>query len=194
MASKSTKVVSTVKRKGDGPAIVPASAKVPAKPNAARNAAAQANAKKARAKAIKPLRKAKVVAVEAPRAIREEPHVVKTPAEGHNLVDCLNATLRKQLRERKVTNEAAAEALGVHPTYLSRILKDMGEEKVKGATMAHREARNELVAARNKHRAELAKKVNRQEITIEKAAKDANCSVRTMFRWCAEYANVKKAA
>lgn len=190
MASTKRKVVSIVKRGGDRPVAVFPKAKAAT----TRNAAAKATAKAARKAALAPLRKKKAVNTVVPTVEREEPHITKVPdGVGTTLEKCLNAKLLKQLRDRKVTNEAAAAALGVHPTYLSRILCDRGEEKTKGKTAAHREARTKLVEARNSTRAMLARKVNAGGMTIEKAAKDANCSVRTMFRWCAEYAPKKKA-
>jgi hypothetical protein len=185
MALSKPKVVSVVKRHGDAPQ--PAKAAV-AKPRSARSEAAKTAAKASRAKAVAPLRKQKAPAtVVVPRAVREEPHIRKSDA-GKPLIERLNPKLLAQLRNRKVTNAAAAEALGVHETYLSRVLKDMGEEKVKGATSEHREQRAKLTHARNQTREMLAKKVNRQEMTIERAAKEAKCSVRTMFRHCAKFA------
>jgi hypothetical protein len=138
-------------------------------------------------------KKAKAVSVTPPEIVREEPHILESQ-NGKPLAKRLNATLRKQLADRKVTNAVAAAALGVSETYLSRTVAALGVEKAPGKTTAHRNARHELAAARNAHRASLAKTVNKGNMTIEAAAKAANCSVRTMFRWCEKYANVKKAA
>lgn len=185
MATANTrKLFSTVKRAGDAP-------KAPAFVKKKNNTAAKAAAKASRKVAVASLLKKKPAAlILVPEVVREEPHVLAKDAH-KPLVDRLNAKLLKQLRERKVTNTAAAEALGVHETYLSRILKELGEEKTKGVTMAHREARAMLAQTREQYRAQLAKKVNRKEMTPEKAAKEAKCTVRTMFRWMAKYANVK---
>lgn len=186
-AIKAKKVVSTVKR-GPRPAIATVRAKaVPKK----QDTVLKAKAKASRKAAVAPLlRKKPPATVITPVIEREEPHILKS-TEGKPLVERLNDKLLEQLRSRKVTNEAVAEALGIHPTYLSRTLREMGFEKVKGATMAHREARSELADAREKFRAQLAKEVNRNKKTVEAAAKEAKCTVRTMFRWCAKYANVR---
>lgn len=188
MASKQhLRVVPTVKRDGR---TTQAPTFVPKKKNTAAKEAAKASRKVAVAALLKKKPEATIV---APVVVREEPHVLKRD-EGKPLVDRLNPKLLKQLRERKVTNEDAAMVLGVHGTYLSRVLKDLGEEKFKGVTTAHREARSKLAETREQFRATLAKKVNRNEISVEKAAKEANCTVRTMFRWCAKYGSTKKTA
>lgn len=159
-----------------------------------RKTVAQAMAKASRDAVMKAIpKKAKLVSVTPPEIVREDPYVFAKD-EGKPLADRLNAKLLKQLADRKVTNAVAAEALGVSETYLSRTVAAMGIEKKPGKTTAHRNARHELAAARNTHRATLAKKVNKGEMTIEAAAKNAKCSVRTMFRWCEKYANVKKVA
>lgn len=185
--AKSSKAVSVVRRNGES--TITHAAPVRTK----KSLAVRAEAKASRRKEQAPLFKKKVITTVVPTIKREEPHVLKRD-EGKPLVERLNPKLRAQLRDRKVTNEAAAEALGVSATYLSRTLSELGEEKAKGATTAHREARSELNAVREKHRSVLAKKVNKGEMTIEKAAKDANCSVRTMFRWCAKYDTGRAAA
>lgn len=189
MASqKQTKVVSIVRHNGEAPVLHKPKRPVPKKVNAPLKAAA----KKSRAKARQALpKKARAKSLPAPVIVREEPHILKRD-EGKPLVERLNPKLLEQLRTRKVTNAVAAEALGVHETYLCRVLSELGEEKVKGSTSAHREARAKLTKARNDTRILLAKKVNRLEMTIERAAKEANCSVRTMFRYCAKYANLRK--
>jgi hypothetical protein len=205
MASiRKPKVVSTVKR--DKPASTSASAKANGGPRLTdkevariaappkRKSVAQVKAKASRDAVMKAFpKKAKAVSVTPPEIVREEPHILESQ-NGKPLAKRLNATLRKQLADRKVTNAVAAAALGVSETYLSRTVAALGVEKAPGKTTAHRNARHELAAARNAHRASLAKTVNKGNMTIEAAAKAANCSVRTMFRWCEKYANVKKAA
>lgn len=179
MAAKQPKqIVSTVRRRGDAAPVV-APAKVSAK---------VARARASHKAALAPLRKSKEASPDAaiPSIERETPVIYKKDA-GKTLVERLNMKLLEQLRTRRVTNRAAAEALGVSEIYLSRTLSELGATKVQGATTKHREARAKLDKARSQMRTVLAKKVNRQEMTIEQAAKDANCSVRTMFRWCAKY-------
>lgn len=183
--SKALKVVSTVRRAGDAPK---APAFVPKKKNTAAKAAARASRKAAVAPLLHGRTYSKLEP--APVIIRETPHVLKRDAN-KPLIQRLNDKLLLQLATRKVTNEAAAEALGVHPTYLSRTLTAMGETKVKGKTSAHREARSKLAHTREQYRAQLAKKVNRGELTITAASKQAKCTERTMFRWCAKYENVR---
>lgn len=178
-AKKSKQVVSTVRRHGDTAPVV-APTKVSAK---------VARARASHKVALAPLRRAKEASPDAalPVIEREAPVIYKKD-NGKTLVERLNPKLMEQLRTRRVTNRAAAEALEVSEIYLSRTLNELGVTKVQGATTKHREARAKLDKARSQMRTMLAKKVNRQEITIEQAAKDANCSVRTMFRWCAKYA------
>lgn len=110
---------------------------------------------------------------------------------GKQLKDRLNDVLLAQLRQRKVTNAQAAEALGVHETYLSRIVAKL-QDKSAGQTVTQRTSQSKLFKARTGTRAELAKKVNKGDMTLIAACKAANCSERTMFRWCAKYANVGK--
>lgn len=199
-SSRKPKVVSTVKRDkpastktkaNGGPRLTHKEVEKIAKPA---RTLAKAKAKASRDAVMKGIpKKAKLVSVKPPEIVREEP-VVLASQIGKPLAERLNAALRKQLAERKVTNAAAAEALGVSETYLSRTVAAMGIEKAPGKTTAHRNARHELAALRNKHRETLAKSVNKGGMTIEAAAKAANCSVRTMFRWCEKYANQKKRA
>ena len=181
---KARKVVSTVKRG-------PASTDAPASVRATRNTRAKAVAKASRKTALAPLVKKKVAAVSVPVIKREQPHILKS-TEGKPLVERLNDRLLEQLRTRRVTNEEAAALLNVHPTYLSRTLRELGQEKEKGKTMEHREARSQLADAREKFCAQLAKQVNRGEKTAEKAAREPTCTLRTMSRWCAKYATIKK--
>lgn len=190
---KPAHVISTVKRRG----VASATAKVTGKRNAPTKAAAKASRKAAQAPikahaTTKRRAKQLEMAVYTPKIERQEPHIRKMD-DGKPLVDRLNPKLLEQLRTRKVTNTAAAAALGISETYLSRTLSELQVEKIKGETSAHREARAKLNTARRTTRELLAKKVNRQEMTVEKAAKEANCSVRTMFRYCAQYANLKRA-
>jgi AraC-like DNA-binding protein len=203
MATAKPKVVSVVKRgpASDSATVTPVNPAAVARTTrdkvgmsdranvrASKKTAAKAAASASRKAAVKPLLKVKPAAtVVVPKVKREEPHVLKRDID-KPLIERLNPKLLEQLRSRKVTNAAAAEALGVHETYLSRVLRDMGETKTKGVTTEHREARAKLTHARQQTRDMLAKRVNKGEITVQKAAKDAACSVRTMFRHCAKFA------
>lgn len=174
-----------------------AASKLPKVTNNTAKAAPSAKVAKARVSRtaqVAPLRKKKAVNVVKPKAQAKEvaPHVLKSTA-GKPLEERLNPKLLEQLRTRKVTNAQAADALGVSETYLSRTVAAI-QEKDAGVTTEHRKARSKLAKARSGTRAELAKKVNRGELTLAQACKQANCSERTMYRWCEKYANVKKAA
>lgn len=94
----------------------------------------------------------------------------------------------ERLRTRKITNAEAAEKLGVSETYLSRTVAAM-QAKVPGETVAARKAAHGLYVTRRQTREMLAKKVlaKRAPITLAEAAKQANCSERTMMRYVASY-------
>lgn len=104
------------------------------------------------------------------------------------LAERLTQTMLKQLRTRKLTNAEAAEQLGVSETYLSRTVAAI-QEKEPGKTTAARNASHKLYVTRRQTRETLAKKVlaKRQPITLAEAAKQANCSQRTMMRYVAAY-------
>lgn len=190
---KAPKVISTVRRdreKVPVKALVSSEFDPPKQVNTKRSLPTSAvnRARASRKAAVKPLAKKKVVDPSTldPAIVRENPVIWAKDAD-KPLIERLNPKLLEQLRTRKVTNRAAAEALGVSETYLCRTLAELGAEKVKGATSEHREQRSTLAKTRTQVREQLAKRVNRNEMTIEKAAKAANCSVRTMFRYCAKY-------
>lgn len=138
-----------------------------------------------------PKQKVQQKRVSKPKAVKHvRPHVLKS-TEGLPLAERLNDVLLGQLKTRVVTNKAAAEALGVHPNYLSQVVAGM-QDKLPGQVRAFRLGRSKLAKARNHTRQELAKQVHRGEITITKACKQANCTERTMYRWMAKYANQKQ--
>lgn len=188
--SKRPKVIQTVFRSGErasAPLPVP-NHNTPVKEKPAKVLAARAARKAAAApkKAALPRRYTGVrVAMDMAK-----PHIIAADKD-KPLVERLNDVLLAQLRERKVTNKAAAEALGVSEFYLSRTVARL-QPKKPGETPKQRNARSKLFKARTDTRATLAKMVNKGELTLAQACKRANCSERTMYRWCAKYANLKK--
>lgn len=108
------------------------------------------------------------------------------------VLERLSKTLIAKLKARKVTTKEVAEQLGVHPTYLSKILAENGITKVKGPTVAARLKRSVLVQTRDEFRKELAKQVKTGKMTYTKAAKRAHCSERTIYRLVSELKNVRK--
>lgn len=98
----------------------------------------------------------------------------------------LTKALLEKLRTRKLTNMEAAEQLGCSETYLSRIVAAQ-QDKVPGTTMQEREAAAKIYKARKEIRAMWAKRVLRKRATLEQAAHECGCSVRTVFRWIAQY-------
>lgn len=79
---------------------------------------------------------------------------------------------------RKMTKTALAERLGVSPTYLMRITPPLPP----GPVVLQRKANSKLAVSRKSHREKLATKIQAGK-SIEKAAAEANCSVRTMYRY-----------
>jgi AraC-like DNA-binding protein len=107
-------------------------------------------------------------------------------AQPKPLRDRLTKTLLEKLRTRKLLNAEAAAQLGVSETYLSRTVAAM-QEKVPGETMLARKQATELATERRQHRERLAKEVKNGNLTVERAAERAHCSVRTMSRYVAAY-------
>lgn len=186
--SKRPKVVQTVFRDGARSTVPAPHHNTPVKEKPAKVVAARA-ARKAAAppkKAALPRRHTGIrVAIDM-----ATPHVIEADKD-KPLIERLNDVLLAQLRERKITNKAAAEALGVSEFYLSRTVARL-QPKKPGDTPKQRQARSKLFKARTDTRATLAKQVNKGELTLAQACKRANCSERTMYRWCEKYANLKK--
>lgn len=82
------------------------------------------------------------------------------------------------LHARRTTKTALAHKLGISPTYLMRITPPLPL----GPVVAQRKAQSKLATSRKAHRERLAIKVVAGK-SIEKAAVEANCSVRTMYRY-----------
>jgi hypothetical protein len=98
----------------------------------------------------------------------------------------ISKTVLERLRKRKMTNAEAAEHYGVSVTYLSRVVAAM-QDKVPGPVRQSRAANAAIYAQRKRTRETLAKAVARGDKGLEKAAEQANCSVRTMRRYVAQY-------
>lgn len=187
--SKRSRVVQTVFRgeeRPPAPAAIHHNTAVKAKPAKVIMARAARKAAAAPKKAALPRRHVSIrVAMDLAK-----PHIIEADND-KPLVERLNDVLLAQLKERKVTNKAAAEALGVSEFYLCRTVRSL-QVKKPGDTPKQRAARSKLSKARNDTRAMLAKMVNKGELTMAQACKRANCTERTMYRWCAKYANLKK--
>lgn len=107
-------------------------------------------------------------------------------AQPKPLRDRLTQHMLERLRTRKMTNEEAADKLGVSVTYLSRIVATM-QTKERGQTMLEREAVSKLAAERRHHRERMAKEVKNGNLDVATAAKRAKCSERTIKRFVAAY-------
>lgn len=77
---------------------------------------------------------------------------------------------------RRVTNRAVALRLQVSEEHVSRTLKELHVIKVPAERRGA--AQKELVAARYAYRQQAAK-----TLTPRQAARAANCSIRTIYRW-----------
>jgi AraC-like DNA-binding protein len=102
------------------------------------------------------------------------------------LIDRLSKKLLDDLQKRKITNAQAAEKLGVSESYLSRTVAAL-QTKVPGETVQQRKANADLTRTRRQFRTKLAKEVIRGRKTVQAAATEAGCSVRTMFRYVERY-------
>ena len=107
------------------------------------------------------------------------------------LIDRLTASTLAKLRTRKMTNAEAAILYEVSETYMSRIVASI-QDKEPAHDFAARKAASKIFKARMETRAMLAKQVNKGEITLAKAMKQANCTERTIRRYMALYAKAKK--
>lgn len=91
----------------------------------------------------------------------------------------LTAKQLAALAARKITKTALANELGISPTYLSRNTPALPP----GPVRAQRQAIHDLFASRRNHREKLAKQVISGRRGLDSAAKEANCSIRTMYRY-----------
>ena len=98
----------------------------------------------------------------------------------------LTKAMLNDLYERKVTNRVAADIMGVSETHLSRVVASI-QGKTPGVTTQVRQAARKITKTRIEVRRQLAKKVNKGRMTIAEAAKQADCSERTIFRYVAQY-------
>lgn len=106
------------------------------------------------------------------------------------LKDRLDLPTVEALRTRKKTNREVAAELGVSETHLSRVLAEEGITKERGETIVARQGAAALFESRKELRTKLATKVNAGRMTVAKAAEEANCDERTIWRYVAK---VKKA-
>jgi|EndMetStandDraft_7_1072992.scaffolds.fasta_scaffold197306_2 hypothetical protein len=85
----------------------------------------------------------------------------------------------KDLAARKITKRALAAQLGVSETYLVRCTPALPP----GKTQIQRRANSVFYEARREFRTKMAKQVMSRRRSLESAAKEANCSTRTMYRY-----------
>lgn len=85
-----------------------------------------------------------------------------------------------KLVSREVTNRAVARELKVSEAHLCRVLKALGVEK---EPAPDRSNAGKLLDARRELRTKLA---NDPNLTLAQAARQANCSVRTIYRYKAK--------
>lgn len=83
-----------------------------------------------------------------------------------------------QVRRREITNRELARVLGVSEWHVCRVLKQLKVER-DPAKSTHAAGRA-LLEARAELRTELA---NDPSLTLAQAARKANCSVRTIYRY-----------
>lgn len=86
------------------------------------------------------------------------------------------------LAQRKTTIKAVARLYGVSEGYLSRTLKQLNLTRIPAPTVAHKKHSKALKAIRTQFRLDLAKKAL-QGTPVPQVAREANCSVRTMYRY-----------
>lgn len=97
----------------------------------------------------------------------------------------LTPQIIEDLKTRKRTNREVAAQLGVHEDYLSQVF-NAKTHRERGKVALQREQTHELVEARRRMRLREAQKVVDGLKTLEKAAKTARCSERTMRRYVLE--------
>ena len=83
------------------------------------------------------------------------------------------------LLSRRLTKTALAKRLGISATYLSRITPKLPP----GPVRAQRAKTKQLSDMRKAVRTKLAKQVASGRRSLESAAKEANCSIRTIYRY-----------
>ena len=81
----------------------------------------------------------------------------------------------EDLKSRKTTNRAVAAELRVSEEHVSRVLKAL---KIQKDPVPDNKARKALLAARKALRTQAA-----QSLGVKEAAKLANCSTRTIYRF-----------
>jgi len=82
-----------------------------------------------------------------------------------------------QIISRELTNRALAAKLGASETHICRLLKQLNVKRDAAPTRANKRA---LIQARQALRTVLA---NDPDLTMVEAARRANCSVRTLYRY-----------
>lgn len=99
-----------------------------------------------------------------------------------NLKDRLTPGILEALAKRKASAKSVAALYNVSEAYLSRTLKELHLHKIPAPTMEQKRTSKMLKANRTAHRLALAKQVLASK-PIRIAAREANCSIRTMYRY-----------
>lgn len=94
----------------------------------------------------------------------------------------LTKGILEALAQRKASSKDVAKLYNVSEAHLSRTLRDLGLQKIPAPTMEQKRLSKLLKASRTAHRLELAKLVL-QNKPIYIAAKEANCSISTIYRY-----------
>jgi transposase len=100
-----------------------------------------------------------------------------------HLKNRLTPGILEAIAQRKTSAKDVAKLYGVSETHLSKALKALNLQKIPAPTPEHKRKAHILMVTRTKVRQELAEKVRLGTKTIHNAAREANCSLRTMYRY-----------
>jgi hypothetical protein len=99
------------------------------------------------------------------------------------LENALSEGIIEALVQRQTTSRAVAAIYEVSEAHLCRTLKLMGVVRVPAPTTTKKAASKRLKATRTECRMALARRVVEEGKPIHEAAAEANCCVRTMYRY-----------
>jgi predicted DNA-binding transcriptional regulator YafY len=100
-----------------------------------------------------------------------------------SLKDKLTPGILEALRLRQTSSKSVARLFDVSESYLCRTLADLALVRIPAPTMEQRRTSKMLKAARTYHRNQLAKAVKAKQKTLHQAAREGNCSTRTIHRY-----------
>ena len=87
-----------------------------------------------------------------------------------------------KIQAKELTNRAAAKSLGISESWFSHLLTKQGVIRPPSPHVKYRQDRHELLQARKELHRQLADAVKRKTKTLAQAAKEGNCSQRTIYR------------